>query len=42
MFKIYGIDLTEGSLHTFTGIAVFGMDIMTLYFVMRGLESWEK
>ncbi len=41
LFHLFSLDLTEGSLHTMTGLMLFGMAMIMLLLLHKGLEYWE-
>lgn len=42
VFQFFGIDLSEGHLHTFTGISIFGLAILIFMVIIKVLKNWEK
>lgn len=41
LYHFFGLDLTEGALHTISGLAVFLVALLILFIVQQGLEAWE-
>lgn len=41
-FHYFQIDLSTGTVHTFTGVVIFGIAILTLFLLQRILEFWEQ
>ncbi|CAB5115414.1 hypothetical protein D3OALGA1CA_2692 [Olavius algarvensis associated proteobacterium Delta 3] len=41
LFHFFKLDLSEGTLHTLTGISIFAIALLTLFLVERILEKWE-
>lgn len=41
LFHVFRLDLTEGTLHTMTGLMVFAMALVILLFFHKALEFWE-
>lgn len=41
LYHFFNLDLTEGTLHTITGLAVFLVALLILFIVQQGLEAWE-
>jgi exosortase len=41
LFHFFRLDLTEGVLHTVTGLLIFGIALVILFLLLKGLELWE-
>lgn len=41
LFHFFGLDLTEGTLHSITGLLIFGIALGILLLLQKVLESWE-
>jgi exosortase len=41
LFHFFRLDLTEGTLHTVTGILIFGIALAILFLLLKVLEIWE-
>jgi len=41
LYHFFGLDLTEGALHTISGLAVFVGALLILFIIQQVLESWE-
>ena len=42
LYHFFGLDLTEGALHTISGLAVFGAALLLLFGLQQVLEKWER
>jgi exosortase len=41
LFHFFGLDLTAGTLHTITGLLIFGIALVILFLLLKVLEHWE-
>jgi len=41
LYHFFQLDLSEGFLHTLTGVLVFGIALIMLLFIHKVLELWE-
>ena len=41
LFHFFKLDLTEGTLHSITGLLIFGFALGILLLIQKGLEAWE-
>jgi len=41
LFQFFRLDLTEGALHTVTGLLIFGIALVILFLILKVLEHWE-
>nr|WP_320010681.1 exosortase/archaeosortase family protein [uncultured Desulfobulbus sp.] len=42
LFHFFGLDLYQGTLHTLTGLVIFGLALAVLFWAGRILEFWEN
>ena len=42
LFHFFGLDLYQGTLHTLTGLVIFGLALAVLFLAGRILEFWEN